>query len=61
MLTLSSSDDVIKLDTGPAAPSKMKCFNCDGEHNMAECSEPKNFANITKNKREHMNKRPSNV
>lgn len=36
------------------------CFNCRGEHSIAQCPEPKNFAAIRKNKAEFLNDKQQN-
>ncbi|XP_034946227.1 zinc finger CCHC domain-containing protein 8 homolog isoform X2 [Chelonus insularis] len=35
---------------------KLNCFNCLGNHNLRDCTEPKNHFTINKNRKEFMNK-----
>lgn len=53
------------LDNSPSAVSdsatkrpkpRQLCWNCDGDHGLRDCKEPRNFAKISKMKQEHMKK-----
>ena len=41
--------------TSPVPTKGNKCFNCGGNHNLAECKEEKDPRKIAKNRREFMN------
>lgn len=45
-----------------AAP-KLTCFNCLGNHSMRDCTKPKNYGEINKNRKDYFNVRrgPSNA
>lgn len=55
------------LDNSPSAANaadsatkrpkpRQLCWNCDGDHGLRDCKEPRNFAKISKMKQEHMKK-----
>ncbi|CAI2355638.1 unnamed protein product [Caenorhabditis sp. 36 PRJEB53466] len=48
----------LETDTSKETPAKKprrrSCFNCLGDHTIAQCSEPRNFARIRKNKNEFL-------
>lgn len=43
------------------ARPKQSCFNCLGDHNMSNCSQPLDQSKISTNRRKHMNTRVSSV
>lgn len=53
-------DDSPSANAGDSATKRPKprqlCWNCDGDHGLRDCKEPRNFAKISKMKQEHMKK-----
>ncbi|KAK3876148.1 hypothetical protein Pcinc_019030 [Petrolisthes cinctipes] len=43
------------------ARPRRTCFNCDGDHNLSECSKPYDAARVTTNRKKYQSTRPSNV
>ncbi|XP_037093099.1 zinc finger CCHC domain-containing protein 8-like [Pollicipes pollicipes] len=52
----SSSD---KQDEKKDSRPKNLCFNCEGDHMIAACPEPRDSARIAKNRRQHAGQNPS--
>lgn len=45
-----------KTDDNVKFKNKSSCFNCEGDHNLMECREPRNQRKINKAKNEHFRK-----
>ncbi|XP_015594059.1 zinc finger CCHC domain-containing protein 8 homolog isoform X2 [Cephus cinctus] len=51
LLEKSGTED--KSESKDACTPKLNCFNCSGDHNLRDCTKPRDYNNINKNRKEH--------
>ncbi|KAG8222271.1 hypothetical protein J437_LFUL001469 [Ladona fulva] len=54
---LKEKDEEVKEGQSKPGPGLNVCFNCGGSHVLSDCSQPKDYAAINKNRRMYMAKR----